>query len=352
MELNRRDTILKLIVEYFIKNAQPVGSQTLIQEYGLEYSSATIRNEMQALEELGYLEKTHTSSGRVPSSIGYKYYIENLRHKDLDEEIKYSLQNILQEKNKSIDDVLKESCEILSHMTQLASVVLGPESDSESLVSIQIIPLSDTSATAVFVTDKGYVENKTFVLDDNISMHDVKKCVELLNERLKGTSISHLVEKMESIRPLLTDYVKQHDVIYQAILQTFLKFASDRINLYGRTSLFEQPEFSKDADKLKKMLAFLDNPESLRSFIADGKLGDVEIKIGDVTEDLSDVSIIKAKLNVPGHDCGSIALIGPKRMDYDRVVGALEFIAEQLDKYFNDSEEGENLNVREEKTRN
>ena len=100
MELSRRDTILKLIVEYFIKNAQPVGSQTLIQEYGLEYSSATIRNEMQSLEELGYLEKTHTSSGRVPSSEGYKYYIEHLRHKDLDEEIKYSLQTILQEKNK------------------------------------------------------------------------------------------------------------------------------------------------------------------------------------------------------------------------------------------------------------
>ena len=348
MELSRRDTILKLIVEYYINNAQPVGSQTLIQEYGLEYSSATIRNEMQSLEELGYLEKTHTSSGRVPSSEGYKYYIEHLRHKDLDEEIKYSLQTILQEKNKSIEDVLKESCEILAHMTQLASVVLGPESDSESLVSIQIIPLSENSATAVFVTDKGYVENRTFVLGDSVNMQDVQKCIELLNNRLKGTAISKLPEKMESIKPLLSDYVKQHDIIYQAILQTFLKLASDRINTYGRSSLFEQPEYSKDADKLKKMMALLDNPECLRSIIADGSAGDVEIKIGNVTDELTDASVIRAKLSVPGHDLGTIALVGPKRMDYDKVVSALEYIAEQLDKYFKEEKGDDSEDVRKE----
>lgn len=352
MELNRRDKILKLIVEYFIKTAQPVGSNTLIQEYGLDYSSATIRNEMQSLEEAGYLEKTHTSSGRVPSNAGYKYYIENLRQNDVDEKIKYELQNILQEKNKSIEDVLKESCEILAHMTNLASVVLGPESDSEQLVSIQIIPLSETSATAVFVTNQGYVENKTFVIKDKVNMNDVKKCVELLNDRLKGTSISMLVEKMESIKPLIADYVKENDIIYQAIAQVFLRFASDRINYYGQSSLFEQPEYANDAEKLRKMISLLENPEVLRHIQSDGKSGTVDIKIGDVSDDLEDASVIRTKIKVPGQDGGTIAIVGPKRMDYDRVVSALEYVAEQLDKYFSDEKESEEEDDREEKPRN
>ncbi|MCF0116900.1 MAG: heat-inducible transcription repressor HrcA, partial [Bacilli bacterium] len=174
MDLSRRDLILKYIVDSFIKTAQPIGSQTLIEQYDLPYSSATIRNEMQMLENDGFLEKTHTSSGRIPSSKGYRYYVENLRNKDLDENIKFQLQTILQEKNKSIEDIIKESCEILSHMTNLASVVLGPASDNEHLVSLQIIPLTNSSATAVFVTDKGYVENKTFVIPPTISMDDLE----------------------------------------------------------------------------------------------------------------------------------------------------------------------------------
>ncbi len=341
MELNRRDKILKLIVEHFIKTAQPVGSNTLISEYNLDYSSATIRNEMQSLEEAGYLEKTHTSSGRVPSNAGYKYYINNLRENDVDEKIKYELQSILQEKNKSIEDVLKESCEILAHMTNLASVVLGPQSESEQLVSIQIIPISDNSATAVFVTNQGYVENKTFVLEDKVNMNDLKKCVELLNDRLKGTSVSQLVEKMEMIKPLIADYVKENDIIYQAIAQVFLRFASDRIDTYGQASLFEQPEYANDASKLRKMLALLEHPEKLRDVHADGTIGGVDVKIGDV-DDITDASVIRTKIKVPGQDGGTIAIVGPKRMDYDKIVSALEYVAEQLDKYFtNDLEESD-----------
>ena len=122
MSLTRSDTILKLIVEYFIKHAQPVGSQTLIEEYNLPYSSATIRNEMYALEKMGLIEKPHTSAGRVPSSKGYKYYCEHLRDKTVDESLKYSLQTILNQKMQSIEEIIKQSCEIISHMTNLVSV--------------------------------------------------------------------------------------------------------------------------------------------------------------------------------------------------------------------------------------
>ena len=129
MELSRRDTILKLIVEYFIKNAQPVGSQTLIQEYGLEYSSATIRNEMQSLEELGYLEKTHTSSGRVPSEMGYRYYVDNLMEpKKMTGEEVLKLQTIFDNKGLVLSDVITRSMEIISEITNCTSLVLGASS--------------------------------------------------------------------------------------------------------------------------------------------------------------------------------------------------------------------------------
>lgn len=339
MEMSRRDKILKLIVDHFIKTAQPVGSHTLIEEYGLPYSSATIRNEMKSLEQDGLLEKTHTSSGRVPSSKGYRYYIDNLRNQVVDDGLKYQLQLVLEQKAKSIEDVIKESCEVLTHMTNLASVVLGPDAEEEHLVSIQLIPISDKTATAVFVTDQGYVENKTFVFQHSITPSDIEKCVSLLNDRLKGTAISSLLEKMEGIKPLLTDYVKEHDIIYQAIAQALLRFARDRVVLYGQNHLFDQPEFAEDTEKIKKMLSFLDNPDNIRGLALDDR--GLSIHIGDLSDDLDDISVIKTDLDIPGQKNGSIALVGPTRMDYDRVVSALEYVAEMLNKYFNEKD-GEN----------
>lgn len=334
--MNRRDRVLKLIVEYFIKTAEPVGSKTLIEEYGLEYSSATIRAEMNALEQEGYLEKTHTSSGRVPSSKGYRYYIENLRERSVSDEFKYQMQSILDEKIQSIDDVIKESCEILSQMTNLASIVLGPNAQQEKLVSVQIIPISDTSATCVFVTDQGYVENKTFVINEKTPLTDVESCVKLLNERLKGTSISELIPKMKAIKPLLSDYVIDHDVIYQAMLEAFVGFAKDRLSAYGKNELFEQPEFKDDANKIKKLLELFDSPEVFREAEQDGE--EISIHIGGETKDDEDVSIISAKVNIPGQKEGSIAIIGPKRMDYDKVVTSMEYLIKELEKKFNSKE--------------
>ena len=331
-KMNRRDRILKLIVEHFIKTAQPVASQTLIDEYGIEYSSATIRAEMNLLESDGLLEKTHTSSGRVPSSKGYRYYIDNLRERSVSDEFKYQMQSILDQKTRSIDNVIKESCEILSQMTSLASIVLGPNAKEEKLASVQIIPLSSSSATCVFVTDQGYVENKTFALNEEVQLSDIEKCVKLLNERLKGTSISELVPKMEAIRPLLNDYVIDQDVIYQAMLEAFMGFAKDRLNTFGKDVLFTQPEFANDATKIRKLLELFESPEIFRE-VEDKSQSDISIHIADDSND-DDVSIISAKVKIPGKKEGSIAIVGPKRMDYDRVVSSMEYLLSELTKRY------------------
>ncbi|MCD8195076.1 MAG: heat-inducible transcriptional repressor HrcA [Coprobacillus sp.] len=333
--LSRKDQILKYIVEYFIKNAEPVGSKTLIEVYNLPYSSATIRNEMMALEKDGYIEKTHQSSGRVPSSKGYRYYCDHLRNDEVDKDLKNALQTILSNKRKSIEETLEKSCEILSHMTSLVSIVLGPEEGEEKLASIQLIPINDNTVTSVFVTDRGYVENKTFIVQEGIKADDLVSCVKIINDRLVGTPVNELVDKMESIKPLISEYIVNHDMIYQALLETFVQFASDRMSLYGREELFNNPEFKEDADKLTRMLKLLDNSSALKE-VKDDK-DEVNVHIGDI-EGNPDVSMISAKVKI-GEGENTIALIGPTRMDYDKALSALEYIASQLNDYF---EEGGN----------
>ena len=341
MSLTRSDAILKYIVEYFIKTAQPVGSHTLIEEYHLPYSSATIRNEMFALEKMGYIEKTHSSSGRVPSSKGYRYYCENLREKNVDEALKNSLQVVLEQKIHSIEEVIKESCEILSHMTNLVSVVSGSES-IERLANVQLIQISENTITAVFVTDKGYVENKTFILPSTIETKEVVSCVQILNDRLKGTPINELVDKMEALKPVLNDYVVSHDIVYQALLETFIRFAGDRLSLYGREELFNQPEFKNDAEKLQEVFKLLNNKSLFKSVsqeAANEKDEKVILKIGDVNPD---VSMVTTKLKIGDGEESTITLLGPTRMDYDKVLSALEYLTDELNKYFNDLNNGGN----------
>ena len=337
MTLNRSDTILKNIVEYFIKTAQPVGSKTLIDEFDLPYSSATIRNEMYALEKMGMIEKTHTSSGRVPSAAGYKYYCEHLREKNVDEQIKYSIQQVLKERNKSIEEIIEASCEIISHMTSLVSVILGPDESLEKLANVQLIRVNENTLTAIFVTNSGYVENKTFVCPDNITGEEIMTCVKLLNERLQGTPISSLVEKMESLKPIFTEQIVNHDIVYQALLQTLLKFATDRLSFYGREELFSHPEFKNDINKLQKVFELLGDTSIFKNVEREmsGKDKSLMLKIGEL-DDNPDVSLVSAKIKIGDKNSGTIALVGPTRMDYEKALNALEFLIESIQSRFDD----------------
>ncbi|MGM9813812.1 MAG: heat-inducible transcriptional repressor HrcA [Candidatus Enteromonas sp.] len=341
--MTRRDEILKRIVEHFIKTAQPVGSQTLLDEYHLDVSSATIRNEMNALEKEGFLEKPHASAGRVPSAKGYQYFVEHLREDRFDEKVRFALQRVLDERNKSVEEILEQSCEILSSMTNLASIVLGPKVEEEHLVSVQLIPLGHQTATAVFVTDQGYVENKTFIVKEQISMEELTKVVKLLNERLAGTAISDLVPKMQAMQPTLKDYLVGQDVVYQALIGAFLKFAGNRMNLYGKENLLDQPEFVDDAKKLRKVLDLLDDPAALRQALEDVPQSEdkVKINISRPDSDLGDMAILSANVTIPGGQKSTLNLVGPSRMDYDLAVSLLQYVSQTLDDYFNQESDEE-----------
>ena len=328
MELTRKEKILKLIVEDFIKTAQPVGSNTLIEKHKLSISSATIRNEMNQLEKDGMLEKTHTSSGRVPSTKGYKYYIEHLRTTTIDEKIKNQLTDVF-DTSSSVEEIMSKSCQILSHMTNLASAVLGPGANEEKLVSVQLVPLSDTVVTAIFVTDKGYVENKTFVMNGKAELNDVKKTIEILNDRLVGTKVSELVPKLEGIEPIISDYITDYTFIYNALLRTFYEFSSKRKEFYGKENLIHQPEFENDPNELKKIFGLFEGSDNLERLI-DESNSNLLINCGEIDKNFDDVSVVSKEIIANGENIGRIAVIGPTRMDYSKVLNNLDYVAQRI----------------------
>lgn len=339
MELNRKQKILKLIIEDFIRYAEPVGSNYLLNKYKLPYSSATIRNEMAELEKDGLLEKTHIASGRVPTSKAYKYYVETLKKTKIDEKSKKEIQSIFNSSS-SIEDVVKESCRILSSLTNLTSVLIGPDSNDETLLNIQLVPINQNSCSALFITNTGYVEHKTFILEEDVSLCDIKKCIEMLDKRLKGTKINDLVEKLESLKPIFIEYINDYNYLYTSLLKTFTEFAKDRSSFYGKENMLSQPEFKDDADELKKLFDFFSNPDKISNLIASSNKSLI-VDASEVGEEFKDITIISKDIESKGSSLGKIAIIGPKRMDYNNVLSMLEYTINELIKHlenFNDEE--------------
>lgn len=336
MKLERKEEILKAIVEEFIRTAQPVGSETLLKKYQLKCSSATIRNAMAELEKDGYLEKTHVSSGRVPSSKGYQYYLEKLDNSSMmtsvDIEFQREFQHILKNKSKSVEDVLSQSCEILSEMTKMATVVLGPKANDEKLVSVQLLKLSDNSAMGIFITDSGYVEKKTFVVDGkNASSYEtLKNAVSLLNDRLSGTPISELEEKARLLKPIASSlFGKEGDLVIQAFMETLLSFTKKHYQVYGQKNLLNLPEFSNDINSFLSAVETLEDPTSLQKNLSENDNFGF-CNVGFTNENKGDFAIISKAVN--GKD--QIAVVGPKRMDYKKILSALEYVVYMLNKYY------------------
>ena len=239
----RQLLIFKCIVEEFVETAEPVGSKLLMTKYQLPYSSATIRNEMSFLEEHGYLEKTHTSSGRVPSTQGYRFYVNTLLQPNVEEEVKNRVATFLGDRHRSLNEIIQESCQILSELTHLTTVALGPNSDYERLQNITLVPLSEHSVTAIIVTDKGHVENKMFNVKNNAYLEDLTSCVNVMNDLLDGTPINQVAFRLErDVRPVLSARIKEHEILFNAFLEAFMKFANSNVYFSGKENMLYQPE--------------------------------------------------------------------------------------------------------------
>lgn len=325
----RRKELLKLIVEEYIKTANPVGSSLLCDK--LNCSSATIRNEMASLEDMGYLEKTHTSSGRVPSEMGYRYYVDNLMEpKKMTGEEVLKFQTIFDNKGLVLSDVITRSMEIISEITNCTSLVLGASSAENKLKEVEAIPFSDSKVIAIVITDKGHVEHKELNVDGNVSPKEVKKVVELINKLLVGTPLDEVSAKLEfEIKPIIGNYVKSHEALYQAFYNAFNEFSyKSHMHMAGRTKLLDYREFDSVA-KVKEILNKFDDENMVKKIEAD--CNDINVYIGHENNFDDDVSVIKTKYNINGEE-GTIAIVGPKRMDYEKVVSLLNYIKQNIER--------------------
>lgn len=328
--LNKRQTdLLKIIVEDYIKTARPVSSKSICD--ALHCSSATIRNEMSYLEENGLLEKTHISSGRVPSEKGYRYYVDHIMEpKKLTGDDMLKLQTIFHNSSLMLDDYITKSMEIVSEMTHLTAIVLGKSSKENCVSKVEVVPINEHNLIAIVITDKGHVEHRNLTIEENVSINDIKQTVDLINKMIIGTQLNEVGKVLEyEVKPIIAMYVKQHEVLYNAFYNAFSEFAHDAsVTMTGRKNILMQPEFN-NADKIRDIISKFENKEIINK-IEENDNG-INIYIGSETEFDDDVTIVKMKYDVQGEE-GTIALVGPKRMEYDRVITLLEYIKENIEK--------------------
>ena len=328
----RRNSILKEIVETFIKTAKPVGSKALCDKFNL--SSATIRNEMAVLEELGYLEKNHVSSGRVPSEAGYRYYVEHLMEAEkITGSDMLKLQKIFANGELELSDAINKCMEIISDLTNYTSVVLGKNSKDNNLLQVSVIALNENQVVAIVCTDKGNVENKVFSIDNTIDVKEIIKTSEIINKMLVGTPIDEVSLRLEEdVKPVIKRQIKQYETVYNIFYDAFNDFvAGSSIHIAGRNNIFNQPEYN-DISELKRLANKFDDEAYIEKVAEnDNDENEIKIFIGDENEFDPNVTIIRKKYHINGEE-GTIAVIGPKRMDYQRIVSLLEYVDEKLDK--------------------
>ncbi len=324
----RQIELLKIIVEDYIQTARPVGSKSICDL--MNCSSATIRAEMSQLEEYGLLEKEHISSGRIPSEKGYRYYVDHImKPKELSGDDMLKLQTIVNNKSLVLSDVITQSMEIVSQLTNYTAIVLGSSSKDNLISKVEVIPIDDNKLVAIVVTDKGHVEHKNIYIDGRVSSKDIGKTVELINKLIVGTPIDSVSSFLEfEVKPIIASYVEQHEILYNAFYQAFSDFTSPEVHMAGRRNILMQPEFD-NADRIREIINKFEDKEIVNAIKEEDN--GINVYIGSENHFDDDVTIVKTKYVVDGEE-GTIALIGPKRMEYDRVITLLDFIKENIEK--------------------
>lgn len=332
MLTERQRMILSVIVDDYIRSAEPVGSRTISKRGDVGFSPATIRNEMADLEELGFLEQPHTSAGRVPSTKGYRYYVDHLvKLGELDEQDTQALQLFFAERKNQIEQIIQHAAMILSNLTNYTSIVLGPEIFTNSLRHFQLLPLNNETAVAIIVTNTGHVENRTVALPPGIDIQELEKVVRILNAKLSGVPLFRLKSKLYSeVGEEMGRHVAHFDQIIGMLGDALAKDDENRVYLSGATNMLIQPEF-KDVDKVKSILDLLDEtPAVMRLFSAVPNGIQVRIGAENSLQAFSNCSLITATYAVDGKSLGTIGILGPTRMEYGKVINLLDVLSKDL----------------------
>ncbi|MBB5324767.1 heat-inducible transcriptional repressor [Anoxybacillus tepidamans] len=333
MLTDRQLLILQVIIDDFIRYGQPVGSRTLSKKEKITFSSATIRNEMADLEELGYIEKTHISSGRVPSEKGYRYYVDHLLSPQrLTQEDMRKIKSIFAERIYELEKLVQKSAQILSDLTSYTSIVLGPAVKDNKMKRIQIIPLNKETAVAIIVTDTGHVENRVITIPASVNASDLEKMVNILNERLIGVPLIELKDKIyKEVADVLRTHIYNYDSMLKTISETLDVPQEEKMFFAGKTNMLSQPEFS-DIQKVRSLMTIIEQEKDFYRLLRKNSKKGIQVTIGRENQlsGMENCSLITATYSVGEEQLGTIAILGPTRMEYSRVITILNRVASDL----------------------
>lgn len=332
---DRKNRVLQAIVEDYVATAEPVGSRTIARKYSLGVSPATIRNEMADLEQMGYLEQPHTSAGRVPSDRGYRYYVDCLMEtRRVDPSEEELIRRTFERKVREVDTLIRETARLLSETTHLTAVVVGPQIAKAHFRELRLVPLTEGRAVLIFITDSGFVENQVVDLPVEITMLELQKVSEILNQELRGQPVESL--SRAAIRALQRELKR-----YGALLEQTLHFLSQnlepgekrRLYLGGTTNILSQPEF-RDVEKIRSLFSVLENDDLVTDLLdtVEPPEGQPAIQIGEEIKvrEMADCSLVSAEYRLGSEIIGRVGIIGPKRMEYARVVSVMQAVTRQL----------------------
>ncbi len=339
MELGKRkEMILAAVVEHYINTGEPIGSKMLMQSLPISVSSATIRNEMSELAEMGFLEQPHTSAGRIPSQLGYRYYIDNLMDTtELTPQEMLLIRSELERSAGDPDKLLGKAGELLARMTGCAAVATTPTDEGAVIKHIEIVPVGRRIAMIVMMTSSGIIKNGICKMETELTDNMIRIFYEISSQCFIGrplsdvgtvmiqTLVASLGENALSMSPL---FVVLADIAAQAM--------QAEIRLEGEQNLLHHREYGGD---IYDMMQFFDEREKLERAITDVGPGALQVRIGRENRyrQLEKSSVIIAKYNIGGHEGGSIGIIGPTRLDYAKLIPSIEYLTDLVGKILTDT---------------
>lgn len=333
MELDARKLqILKAVVDEYITSASPVGSRSISRLSGFNLSSATIRNEMADLEELGYLEQPHTSAGRIPSDKAYRLYVNRIMHRAQlsQDEIKV-MRSYFASRVDELEAVIKQTARALSAVTQYTAMVLPPMLAQNNLRHIQIVPLNEGRALVVVVTDAGFARDAIIRVPDYMQADELERLSRELTNRFAGCRMDTIGER---IMLEMGDELYNRREFLNGVIETVerkLSPGARSMELSGATNMLHYPEYS-DVNRAKSFLAAVEGKDTLYSMLQKASSLEFSITIGSENEheQLQDCSVVTATYTVGGQQMGTFGIIGPTRMNYGKVISVLEYMRRSL----------------------
>lgn len=341
---NRKITILKAIIKTYLETGEPVGSRTISKYSELKLSSATIRNEMSDLEEMGYIIQPHTSAGRIPSDKGYRFYVDQIMQ-EKDNEVTEFKDMVVQKVDK-LELVLKKMAQVLAANTNYAAMISGPSYHKTKLKFIQLSRVEAHKLLVVVVVEGNIVKNTMIDIAEELGEQELLNLNILLNSSLNGLTIEEI--NLDIISRLKED-AGIHSQVVELVLNEVaeaIKAGGEDLQIYtsGATNIFRYPELS-EGDKASKLIGTLEHKEMLQEFVSEvntenGGDAGIQVYIGDETpvQSMKDCSVVTANYDLGGGLRGTVGIIGPKRMDYEKVLGTLRNLMSQLDAAFKKDE--------------